>query len=303
MGEMYFPGLIPLIILVLVLLAAILLVLFFRRPVPDGYVRLSSLEFINSSKDEKPIKTDLDAGIEGGGALERDTYLVIPDISGYTRFLSLNRFSLSHAQHVISQLLNAVIEGATPQLIPAKIEGDAILFFGLADQSGKLVGADLGTTIVSLLSKFYAKREQLQRSNLCPCNACQRIGELDIKVVVHRGPVLRYRLGTFPELSGVSVIAVHRLLKNCLSMQRYVMVTEEAFPCCKLPLNLAASSHIESYSDVGEITSYVYAFEIDDVLSTDSSASDAPARASTKDLAQKLSRNARSLVNSIGFTR
>ena len=304
MGNLYSPYLIPLIILILVMLVAIFLILFFRRPAPSDNLSLLSFVSENSNPglEGTPTKMGSDTTENGDDALERETYLVIPDISGYTRFLSLNRFSIGHAQHIISKLLGAVIESATPQLAPAKIEGDAILFYGFTDQAGKLVGADLGTTVVNLLSAFYNKREELQQSNICPCAACKRIAELDLKVVVHRGPVLRYRLGGFPELSGVPVIAIHRLLKNSVGLQRYVMVTEEAFSNCKLPLHLAASPHVESYDGVGGIASYVYAFEIDDVVTIEASPGSVPPQAGTKDMLQKISKNVHTLGKSIGLS-
>lgn len=128
MGDMHFPGMMPLIILLLVLLVGFLLVLFFRRPAPSDHITASSFASLHPSRSERPARTISNAGIEppagheGSGTFERETYLVIPDISGYTRFLSLNRFSLSHAQHVISQLLSAVIESVSPQLAPAKLK-------------------------------------------------------------------------------------------------------------------------------------------------------------------------------------
>lgn len=309
MGDMHFPGMMPLIILLLVLLVGFLLVLFFRRPAPSDHITASSFASLHPSRSERPARTisnagiELPAGHEGSGTFERETYLVIPDISGYTRFLSLNRFSLSHAQHVISQLLSAVIESVSPQLAPAKIEGDAILFSGFADQTGQLVGADLGATVASMLSDFYAKRDELHRSNLCPCNACKRIAELDLKVFIHRGAVLRYRLAGFSELSGVPVVTIHRLLKNSLSLQRYIMVTEAAFPNCKLPLNINALPHVEDYDGTGKISSYVFAFEIDDFLSAETLAEGVPPQAKTRDLAQKLSKNVYTFGKSIGLTR
>ena len=309
MGGIHFPGMMLVIILAAVVLVALFLAWFFRRPVSsDDIARLPLTRFHPSG--DTPLKgtvstkaTNGFTGLDQGAEAERDTYLVVPDISGYTRFLSLNRFSLGHAQHIISELLGALIEGVAPQLVPSKIEGDAILFFGLADEAGDLTGADLGATVASLLRSFYAKREELEQSNLCPCNACKRIGELDLKVFIHRGPVLRYRLRGFYELSGVPVIAVHRLLKNRLSLHRYIMVTEPAFPKCKLPLQIAAASHVEDFEGVGEIASYVYPFETVDLLPTDRSSGAALRTARTKDLAQKLSENARALGRSVGLAR
>ena len=227
---MHFPNMMVVIgavLLVLIALLAVLVVLYFRRPVtaPPAWA-------VPDQTGQAPARA--------GEEVERDTYLIVPDITGYTQYLSLNRFSLGHAQHIVSELLAALIGEGAPQLVPAKIEGDAILFAADAKASGELGGCDLGSTLVRLLATFYARREALQRSlnrpavqvlersNLCPCNACQHIGDLDLKIVVHRGPVLRYHLGAFHELGGLPVIAVHRLLKSNLQLARYLMITEAA---------------------------------------------------------------------------
>jgi class 3 adenylate cyclase len=38
------------------------------------------------------------------------TFLLIADIAGYTRFMKLHRWSLVHAQDIVAQLLEAVID-------------------------------------------------------------------------------------------------------------------------------------------------------------------------------------------------
>lgn len=71
---------------------------------------------------------------------EDDTFVVIPDISGYTRFMSLNRFSVGHAQYVISRLLDAMIDAVRPVLNPTHIEGDAIIFYAVSKTNGSTTG-------------------------------------------------------------------------------------------------------------------------------------------------------------------
>lgn len=291
MESMHWPGMMAVVVLV-PLLAAVLLVLFFRRPakvrpeVPSDWMRSGAR-----------------AGAEGDDLGERETYLIVPDITGYTQFLSLNRFSVGHAQHVVTELLSALLREGVPQLAPSKIEGDAILFYADAEASGALQGRDLGRTLVELLAAFYTKREALQAANLCPCGACRHIGDLDLKIIVHRGPVLRYRLGAFHELSGLPVIAVHRLLKSSLALTRYLMVSDTAVQHCKLPESFAAQAHVESYEGIGEVASRVYAFDPADLAQIVPVGPAAPRPARGHDLAAKFLANARTLAQSIGAWR
>jgi Protein of unknown function (DUF2652) len=286
-GMMIFMVLVPLL---LILLLTVLLVLFFRRPasvVPGG----------------PPSWAELTPAVADDDRSERNTFLIVPDITGYTRFLSLNRFSVGHAQHIVSELLGALIRQGAPLLVPSKIEGDAILFYADASPQGGLQGKELGAALVDLLTAFYGKREQLQKSNLCPCKACGHIGDLDLKIFVHRGPVLRYRLGGFYELSGLPVIAVHRLLKSSLALTRYLMVSDIAVQHCRLPENFAAQSHIESYEGIGEVASRVYAFDPADLPKIVSAGPVVSRKARGRDMLRKLLVNAQTLARSIRFGR
>ena len=57
------------------------------------------------------------------------TFLLIADIAGYTRFMKFHRASLAHAQEIVAQLLEAVIDATQSHLKLAKLEGDAAFFF------------------------------------------------------------------------------------------------------------------------------------------------------------------------------
>jgi class 3 adenylate cyclase len=65
--------------------------------------------------------------------------LVIADISGYTQFIQANKTSILHAEEIISQLLEVVIEKATYPLVLNKLEGDAVLMY--AEVGGDAVAA------------------------------------------------------------------------------------------------------------------------------------------------------------------
>ena len=57
------------------------------------------------------------------------TFLLIADIAGYTRFMKFHQASLAHAQDIVAQLLEAVIDATQPHLKLAKLEGDAAFFY------------------------------------------------------------------------------------------------------------------------------------------------------------------------------
>lgn len=221
----------------------------------------------------------------------RDTALVMPDISGYTRFLHLSRFAEAHAQHIVSELLQAIIAGAAPTLTTAKVEGDAVLLYAPLDGPHARTPDQIADAVDALLRAFYRRLDELARSNLCHCDCCRHLGDLDLKAVVHRGPVTAYRLDRFTELSGMPVIVTHRLLKNSVQTPRYVLVTEAA---STLAPRFAANGRttVETCRDVGEVTCTLHPFERADVAPAGDGDS---GRAALRDTAAKLAANLRSL--------
>jgi len=284
-------------VLLLTILGLVLLVRYFMRPVSAQgllktlYVRAST----RSAKARVPREGD---GGEAHGPREKDTFLVIPDISGYTQFMKLNRFSAGHAQYVVSELLKAVIDAASPVLRPTSIGGDSVLFYAVSDRDdprGGATGNQVGLAIVDLLNAFYQKRADLRHHNACPCDVCRHIDELHIKVVVHRGPALRYVLNDFEDVVGLPVIAAHRLLKNSLGMDRYILVTEEAADDIALPLEPLKQRHIERYDDVGEIPFRVYGFQPSILFGDEGVDQHGPIAGRMRDAVRKLAQNARTL--------
>ena len=55
--------------------------------------------------------------------------LVIVDISGYTEFITNRQVSLLHAEQIITELMESVIDRADHPLVVNKLEGDAALLF------------------------------------------------------------------------------------------------------------------------------------------------------------------------------
>ncbi len=53
--------------------------------------------------------------------------LFIPDISGYTKFI--NQTELDHSSHIISELLELILDNNTLNLQLAEVEGDALFMY------------------------------------------------------------------------------------------------------------------------------------------------------------------------------
>lgn len=153
--------------------------------------------------------------------------IVIPDISGYTDYMNHSRYALSHAQYVVGELLTATAAAARPELSVCRPEGDALLLYRNLEQDEDWHISD---TLVTILAAFYQRRQELAEENACLCQACTRIDTLELKMIVHRGPVLETHMAGFHTLAGIPVIEAHRLLKNAATTHHYLLVTAAAAP-------------------------------------------------------------------------
>jgi hypothetical protein len=93
-----------------------------------------------------------------------------------------------------------------------------------------------------------------------------RIPDLNLKFVVHTGPVVRQEMAGLEELIGRDVIVVHRLLKNDVGERTgaaaYALLTDACATAMGLdPAALGMTPHAETYDVVGEIPGWVLDLE------------------------------------------
>jgi len=184
------------------------------------------------------------------------TFLLIADIGGYTRFMKFHRASLAHAQEIVAQLLEAVIDATHEHLKLAKLEGDAAFFYFAwpagADPSLEFV-ADQAATIYRA---FHARASDLKINTLCVCDGCQQAGNLKIKLVGHLGEAAVQKVKHLTELAGVDVILVHRMLKNDVPVPEYLLMTEPVHRRVDPSIRERSAAHPLDLADLGPTDSY-----------------------------------------------
>jgi len=194
---------------------------------------------------------------------KKTVILIFADISGYTSYMLSNRTALVHGQVVITELMKAIIDQIEIPLEISKLEGDAIFAFaakGDSEAAWQLVKRKTGEKLIKFFEAFSLKLAELSSSNMCNCNTCKNIDKLKLKVLVHFGEALFYQIGRFNELSGVDVITLHRLTKNSLKSDQYILLTKEAYSELEFPEKGACVAGEEHYDDVGVIKTYNYLF-------------------------------------------
>lgn len=154
-------------------------------------------------------------------AQNSNSTILIPDISGYTEFMTSTE--LYHSSHAINALIDAMLEAVTQDYEVAEIEGDAVLLIKRGPAPSKKEVLD---TCLKIFNAFHFRRKWMQHHVLCACGACQAIINLSVKFVVHYGPLAEIKVGRFIKHSGVDMIVAHRLLKNSIPSNEYVLLTE-----------------------------------------------------------------------------
>ena len=122
---------------------------------------------------------------------EINACMVLLDISGYTEFLKFRTTSLLHAEQIVTELLDSVIEHAEHPLKLNKLEGDAaFLYAPVGDLETTL--ADIYRQVEGFFRGFRNKQNELiaRGAGGCACDACRHIEKLNIKAVMHYGPVI-----------------------------------------------------------------------------------------------------------------
>jgi hypothetical protein len=183
--------------------------------------------------------------------------LLLADISGYTSFL----VGVAEAHHdliveadepppayaVLSHLLSTVVDAIQPTFRLAKFEGDAVFAVGDADDID-------GRAVLECLHRcHHAFRGALALAGsqwICTCNACARVGELDIKFILHHGSWVAQNIAGNEELIGADVNLAHRLLKNnarsVIGNLPYALLTAAAIDALGIPTDRMVPSQ-ESY--------------------------------------------------------
>ena len=144
----------------------------------------------------------------------------IPDISGFTKFVA--ETEIGHSQHIVRELLEALIDANNSGLQVSEIEGDAVLFYRLG------APPSLPQMVEQARRMFVAFHTLLKRHELyriCQCGACAGASGLTLKIVAHYGAAVPMQVRERSKFVGTGVIVAHRLLKNSTREREYLLLS------------------------------------------------------------------------------
>jgi hypothetical protein len=177
--------------------------------------------------------------------------LLIPDISGFTQFVS--EVEISHSKHIISDLLELLIDSDRLKLELCEVEGDALFYYKQGDIPAF---AALLDQVSHWSRSFHSRLRLLERDNYCSCGACQGLSNLGLKVVGHCGEFSTYAVKKRVKLIGEDVILVHRMLKNAIAGRDYALFSRSLTDRIgtERARNAGFQEHRETYETFGEIS-------------------------------------------------
>lgn len=183
----------------------------------------------------------------------KSIFIILVDISGYTRFIKFHKISLLHAEKIIAELMESILKQVEVPVITHEILGDAISLYAIDEEK-----EDQAIRIYGQLQKYFSAfrvREAalISGCSLCRCDACKQVGKLKLKAILHYGKAAFTKIQNIRKISGEDIILSHRLLKNSLTSKEYILMTK-AFADRSPLLDLSGlQKHTEHDPDLGTI--------------------------------------------------
>lgn len=150
-----------------------------------------------------------------------ESTLFIPDISGFTKFVKSTE--ILHSKHIIEELINIIIKNGSDAFQVAEIEGDAVFFYN----ERKLSAEEVIKIAKKIFIAFHSHISFYEFGRLCNCGACVKAIDLQLKFIVHSGEISLAKFDSQKAKPyGDSVIEAHRLLKNQINEQQYILFSK-----------------------------------------------------------------------------
>ena len=186
--------------------------------------------------------------------------LVLADISGYTRFMKMHTTSLLHAEVIIADLLEAVLDHTQYPLTLSKLEGDAAFLYVTLDagSDARAVAQDVLRQVAAFIDAFKVRERELIACMACACEACRNIQQLKIKAFLHVGQAVIKKIRQFEDLGGEDAIVIHRLLKNSIPAKEYIIMTEAFYELSGGLAGRTPEARTEECEGIGPVPIRVY---------------------------------------------
>jgi len=177
--------------------------------------------------------------------------ILIPDISGYTEFVS--KTEIDHSTHILNHLLDTIVESVSEEYVVSEIEGDAVLLYRKGNPPDK---KEIVKQCIKTFIDFHNQIQAMNSITLCQCGACKGMVGLTLKFVVHFGLISEIKVSRFVKASGLDMVIAHRLLKNNIDNHEYLLMTRnylDNIPDADENIELSWDHSTEDYDSIGTV--------------------------------------------------
>lgn len=188
---------------------------------------------------------------------QRKLIIILADISGYTRFMVESQMAAVHGQVFISALIEGLLRHVDIPLTLQEIEGDAVFLYAAhpgSDDKWQEVVEQVSVKLEKFFDAFLETMAGHIESNPCNCALCGNSHRLGLKIIVHVGEAVFHTIAGRPQVSGTDVILAHRLLKNSVPGNEYLLLTEAAYEVMGDVLPGTFDAHEETYDGFGAVS-------------------------------------------------
>lgn len=165
----------------------------------------------------------------------------MPDISGFTDFV--NNTEVEHSIHIIAELLEILLDNNTIDLKLVEIEGDALFMYVTNIPSYE----DLTQQITIMHEAFHKHTQNYDTMRICNCGSCRTTTNLELKFLVHYGDLNFIKVKHIVKPYGSEVIKIHRLLKNNIPSNEYMLFTKAVYELYKSNIDESWNNNTEIY--------------------------------------------------------
>ena len=155
---------------------------------------------------------------------QANSLIFLPDISGFTNFVSSTESE--HSQHIIAELLELLIDNEELDLTLSDIEGDAIFYYKYKSVPTQ---EELFNQVKKMFVNFHSHLKLYEERRICQCGACCSASELNLKFFAHAGEMDFIKIKEDKKPYGQDVIVAHRLMKNDVPIDDYLLVSQGVF--------------------------------------------------------------------------
>jgi len=183
--------------------------------------------------------------------MSNKSLLFVPDISGFTEFV--NSTEIEHSQHIVSELLEKIIDSNELEMEVSEIEGDAVLFY---INEHLPTPAQIYAQAKKMFLDFHSHLKLYESQRICQCGACSAASGLSLKFVVHGAQIGFTTIKNSKKPFGADVVLVHKLLKNSIQHREYILITDallSEFDENQSEIHHQFADGQEYYDSIGEI--------------------------------------------------